>query len=127
MNFLKDFQTEVRIALLLIILAILIGGGMIVYLQSTPQDYVEVGPNQVSPTPGLTEASPPVTEQSPEQEIDTAGWQTYRNVEWGFEIKYPPGWSVVSDNEHSLEKEFVFSRISTVTDKESYVKRTSLE
>lgn len=25
-------------------------------------------------------------------DLDTANWQTYRNEDWGFEVKYPEGW-----------------------------------
>ena len=31
-------------------------------------------------------------------QIDTAGWQTYRNEKYGFEVKYPTGWDVVENN-----------------------------
>ena len=27
-------------------------------------------------------------------EIDTSNWKTYRNKEYGFEVKYPEGWEM---------------------------------
>ncbi len=45
------------------------------------------GNKQVSSTP--SEASPVVTERST---TGVEGWQTYRNEEYGFEVKYPGDW-----------------------------------
>lgn len=28
--------------------------------------------------------------------VDTSGWQTYRNDQFGFSLKYPPGWQMYS-------------------------------
>lgn len=35
-------------------------------------------------------------ETTPEDE--TANWKTYRNGKYGYEIKYPPGWMVMTDS-----------------------------
>lgn len=35
------------------------------------------------------------------EEIDTSNWKTYRNEEYGFEVKYPEGWEIVGDEKPS--------------------------
>ena len=34
---------------------------------------------------------------SPKEEIDTSNWKTYRNEEYGFEVKYPEEWEISSE------------------------------
>ena len=31
-------------------------------------------------------------------EIDTSGWKTYRNEEYGFEFKYPEDWTIINND-----------------------------
>jgi hypothetical protein len=33
-------------------------------------------------------------------DIDTSNWKTYRNEEFGFEVKYPEGWEITPRSEH---------------------------
>jgi len=75
MPFLTQGKTNIVYILIVVIVAVIIGG--VVFWHSMRQEV----PYQ------------PPEPQEPVEVDETAGWQTYRNEEYGFEIKYPENWS----------------------------------
>ena len=74
-------KKPVIITIIFVIILALIGGGVFWYLKEKDKP-----------------ANPPVTEnenqpsENPKSEIiNTDDWQTYRNEEYGFEVRYPEG------------------------------------
>ena len=47
---------------------------------------------------------------SAEEQIDTSNWKTYRNEEYGFEVKYPEDW-IVDEKTYKFEYSWGFEKI----------------
>ena len=54
-----------------------------------------------------------ITEEAPEitSDIDTSDWKTYRNEEYGFEVKYPIEWAIDKDKTNNSEVVFVMKDV----------------
>jgi len=114
MNSLKDFQNEIKLLLIIVVVSILlIGVGILVssIQKETPSQVVE---RQIIQIPEEAEINlqfphnPCEPEQIPVYEggvfsscitlteslsDDTSDWQTYTNEEFGFEFRYPEDWT----------------------------------
>ena len=81
MPFLTQCKTNWKFIFIVAVLAIIVGGGTLVYLQMTEKEF-EASPVYISEKVTEDETADLVP-----SEIE--GWQTYRNEEYGFELKYP--------------------------------------
>ena len=88
----KGFELPKIIVIITVIIAVGIGGG--VYFKETQKQkfIIEEGKEAEKKAMGLKSE----TKQKSVDEIDTSGWRTYRNEEYGFEVKYPVSWDVTT-------------------------------
>ena len=70
----QAFKPEIKLFLLVALIAVVVSVGGILLLKAIQAPVVQTPPLAPSPQP---------------QTLDTSNWQTYHNDEYGFEIKYP--------------------------------------
>jgi len=87
-----------------IIIFALIGGGVVWYAKNKPES--------VNPPAMGNENQPAEIKNQKSEIINTDDWQTYRNEEYGFEVRYPREWTIKDGNP-------VFEGIITLTSPET--------
>jgi hypothetical protein len=131
MPFLTKGKTNWKYILIVLILAAIVGGGILIFnwgpeivkfirfqKAKTPEEKCKIAgdvwipsKNCCCPAQCLTTIYPSGKEPPEclcchglyEELEETANWKTYRNDEYGFEIKYPPDWEIVHEDEFSVE------------------------
>lgn len=83
------------------VLAILAGTGYYIY----QKQIAKPKPVPVAQQPETQMPKAQNLETAQKSEIDTTGWQTYRNEEYRFEFKYPQGWEIKGNEIHDLKSD----------------------
>ena len=115
----KNSQGFVPLILVVILAIAVIGGGTFYFLVSTKntstQEPISAPPeNSVSPTDQTNASKPPeVSNTPPMTDTQLKDWKTYTNVQYGFELKYPPTYTV--KQETSQNSDLLSLRIKDVS------------
>jgi hypothetical protein len=87
MSFLPKEKTNWKYILTVFILATIVGGGILVYLRNFEKE-------MISTTTFPEIKRPEKVEKETSKTEETANWKTYKNEDYGFEVKYPEGWVI---------------------------------
>jgi len=89
----KQRGISTTLSILLVLLIIVVVGGVVVHKYILPWESGVCGDGYCPTTPeGQPSSNEPSTTTEPGGEDETADSKTYRNEEYGFEIKYPPSY-----------------------------------
>ena len=107
----QDFKTEIKLLLIVAGVAVIITVSAVVFLKTAYAPTIQSPPS--TPTPS-SQPQTSGTEDFTLSEIE--GWQTYRNEEYGFEVKYPLDWESIQGDQSGLrnQTDYTYTSIDTV-------------
>ena len=101
----NSLKTNWKYLAIVVVLGLLGSGGILLLKVKQPMPF----PPQV-----VQQTSPPAPSPQP-QTLDTSGWQTYRNDEFGFEVRYPKDWSLQEEGKNIyFSPDHIYTRESAV-------------
>jgi len=83
MNLLTQGKTNWKFVAIVVVLAVIVGGGILFWIKRTEIPSVEF---------------PEIKKPEKIVEDETASWKTYRNEEYGYEIRYPSEWIIIKED-----------------------------
>ena len=98
MPFLTQGKTNWKYIIIVLVLAVIVGGGILGWIKTK-----ELATSEL---PKIEKPEKIIEEEKTKPEDKTANWKTYRNEEYGFEIKYPKDFTIENINHQGIKVVF---------------------